>query len=176
MRFFILSLTVAAASLAGVAGAAEIALTGENTKITFVGTKPEGKHEGGFKTVTGTATTGADPTALKLAVEIDVTSMHSDDEKLTGHLKSPDFFDVKNHPKAKFVSTKVEKAGDGYTVSGSLTLLGKTKPVTFPAKISTTDGLSLTSTFKIDRTEWGMTYGKGKIDDAVGLTVSISAK
>ena len=31
-------------------------LTGKNTKIEFVGTKTDGKHDGGFKTVTGSAT------------------------------------------------------------------------------------------------------------------------
>lgn len=175
MRSCLLSLALVAVAAVH-AGAADIALSGTNTKITFVGTKPDGKHEGGFKAVAGTATTGADPTALKLSVDIDVNSLWSDDEKLTGHLKAPDFFDVKNHPKAKFAITKVEKAGDAYTVTGDLTLLGKTKPVTFPAKISTAEGLSLTASFKIDRTEWGMTYGKGKIDDHVALTVAVTAK
>jgi hypothetical protein len=40
---------------AGVA-ATEYALTGSNTSVTFIGTKPNGKHDGGFKTITGAAT------------------------------------------------------------------------------------------------------------------------
>ena len=108
-----------------------------------------------------------------------MNSLYSDDPKLTGHLKTNDFFGVRSNPKSKFVSTKVEKDGDGYKVSGKLTLVGKTKEVTFPAKITASAGkLTLTSSFKIDRTAWGMTYGKGKIDDeaSIGVTVaSISA-
>jgi polyisoprenoid-binding protein YceI len=160
-----------------VAGDTKVALTGENTKITFVGTKPGGKHEGGFKKVTGTATLqGTDVTTLKIAVEIDVNSMYTDVAKLTGHLKSADFFDVKAYPKANFTSTKVEKSGKGYTVTGSLTLCGKTKDLSFPATITAEGGLSLTSDFTINRNDWGISYGKGMINDTVSLKVSVKAK
>lgn len=160
------------------AGAAEIALTGKNTTITFVGTKPNGKHDGGFKEVSGTASfTAQDPASLKLNVVIDMESLFADNPKLASHLKSPDFFGIKSNPKSKFVSTKVEKAGDGYKVTGDLTMCGQTKAVTFPAQITTSgDALTLASKFAIDRTQWGMTYGKGKIDDEVKLSVSVNAK
>lgn len=164
---------------AGVAEAAEVKfpLSGDNTKVTFTGTKPDGKHDGGFKALRGTAAVDpADPTTLKLAIEIDMNSLYSDNPKLTGHLKTNDFFGVRSNPKSKFVSTKVEKDGDGYKVIGNLTLVGKTKEVTFPAKITASAGkLTLTSRFKIDRTAWGMTYGKGKIDDESSIGVSVEA-
>ena len=67
---------------------------------------------------------------------IETDSLYSDNAKLTAHLKSPDFFDVKTNPKAKFVSTKVEKDGHKYKVTGELTLNGKTKEISFPAKIT----------------------------------------
>lgn len=150
-------------------------LTGDNTKITFTGTKKKGKHEGGFKKLSGTAT--GDAADLKIEVDIDTTSLWSDNGKLTDHLKAPDFFAVKDHPKATFKSTKVEKTDDGYAITGDLTMLGKTKPVTLPAKVSTSGGtLTLTSETKINRTDWGMTYGKGMIDDDVALKVEVKAK
>ena len=84
-----------------VAAETKFSLTGENTKITFVGTKPGGRHEGGFKKLSGTATvTDGNPTTLQIQAEIDADSLYSDNEKLTGHLKSPDFFGVKDNPKA----------------------------------------------------------------------------
>lgn len=152
-------------------------LSGENTKITFVGTKKDGKHEGGFKTLSGSATLGTnDPTGLKIEVEIDTKSLYSDEPKLTSHLKSPDFFDVASKPTAKFTSTKVEKGKDGFTVTGDLTLLGKTKSISFPAKIATSgEKLTLTSEFKIDRTEFGMTYGAGRVDKDVSIKVALEA-
>lgn len=75
------------------------ALTGDNTKIEFVGTKPGGKHEGGFKKLVGTATV-TDGVLSKIDIAIECDSLYSDDEKLTSHLKAPDFFDVKNHTKS----------------------------------------------------------------------------
>src|SRR5207248_2317220 len=99
-------------------------------------------------------------------LDIDMNSLYTDTDKLTTHLKSPDFFGVKSNPKSKFVSTKVEKAGGDYKVTGDFTMLGKTKSITFPAKLAmTADGLSVSSAFTIDRTQWGMTYGQGKVDN-----------
>ncbi|MGL6095558.1 MAG: YceI family protein [Fimbriiglobus sp.] len=168
---------VLAVGSAATAADAKFPLTGENTTVGFVGTKPGGKHEGGFKKVTGSATvTDADPTKVVLEVVIDTDSLWSDDAKLTGHLKAPDFFDVKTNPTAKFASTKVEKSATGLVVTGDLTLNGQTKSVTFPAKIGTTGGLTVDAEFMIDRTEFGMTYGKGKIDDKVAVTVKVAAK
>jgi polyisoprenoid-binding protein YceI len=167
----------AVVALAAPALAADpIKLTGENTKITWVGTKPGGKHDGGFKTLTGTATVSGDDLA-KVEVEIDTESLYADDPKLTAHLKSPDFFGVKNNPKAKFVSTKVEKADKGVTITGDLTLNGKTKSISFPATVSNAGGtVKIDSVFTIDKRDFGMTYGGGKIDDQVAIKVAVEAK
>jgi hypothetical protein len=80
-------------------------LTGENTKIEWTGSKPEGKHSGGFKKLTGTATQS--DSGLKVDLQIDCDSLYSDDEKLTKHLLSPDLFSVKEHPKAKYKGSAV---------------------------------------------------------------------
>jgi polyisoprenoid-binding protein YceI len=157
---------------------ADYALTDKNTTIKFIGSKPGGKHDGGFKAVTGAASvTGNDLTTLTVTLDIDMTSLYTDTDKLTAHLKSPDFFGVKSNPKSKFVSTKVEKSGDDYKVTGDFTMLGKTKSITFPAKLAVTpDGLTVSSSFTIDRTQWGMNYGQGKVDNDVKLTISVKAK
>jgi polyisoprenoid-binding protein YceI len=177
MRLFIAA--AAALSLAGsaVADGRTVTLTGDNTKITWVGTKgAAGKHEGGFKTLTGSATVDGEAlTAVK--VEIETDSLYADDPKLTAHLKSPDFFGVKVNPKAKFESTKVEKADKGYTITGNLTINGKTKEVAIPAEVSHAGGaLNITGAVTIDKRDFGMTYGGGKIDDPVAIKVAVEAK
>ncbi len=174
------ALTVIAALVAAASvQAAELKLDGKNTKVGFVGTKPEGKHEGGFKTVSGAVSYDAsDLTSTEISLTIDVGSIWSDDEKLTGHLKSPDFFDVRKFKDASFTSTQVTKgaAAGEYKVTGDFTLRGVKKSITFPAKIAVKDGaLTLSSNFTIDRADYGMTYGAGKIDDAVAITASIGA-
>ena len=176
MRKLFALVVAALFAVPGVAAETTYKLTGENTKVTFTGTKPNGKHDGGFKKLSGTAVVN-DGTLTKIEVEIDCDSLWSDDPKLTGHLKAPDFFGVKDHPKSTFKTTKIEKTDKGYTITGDLTMIGKTKPVTFPATVTEKDGtLSLAADFQIDRTEWGMNYGKGKIDDKVSLKVAVSAK
>lgn len=177
MRLLTAGIVLALVASVGQADEAKFGLTGENTKITFIGSKPNGKHEGGFKKVTGTATVDTkDITTLKITLNIDMNSTFTDDGKLTGHLKSPDFFDVKTNPTSKFVTTKVEKGEKGYTVTGKLTLAGKTKELSFPATIDAKgDNLTLTSNFSIDRNDWGISYGAGKIDDTIKLSVSVKA-
>ena len=164
-------------NLAAAAGGS-FALTGENTKIEFLGTKKDGKHTGGFKKVTGKATAKdvADASTLSLDVTIDIDSLYSDDAKLTGHLKAPDFFDVKRFPTAKFVSSSVTKGKEGHVVTGELTMHGQTKKVTFPATITTSaDGVKLDAKFNINRNDWGISFGKGNIADEVGLTLNVAA-
>jgi polyisoprenoid-binding protein YceI len=168
-----------AALVAAPATAADVkfALDGDNTKLTFVGKKPDGKHDGGFKKLSGTATVpDLDITKITVTIDIETDSLFSDDPKLTGHLKSADFFDVKNHPKATFKSTKIEKSDKVYIVTGELTMLGKTKTISFPASIAVAEGaLSVGTTFDIDRTQWGMNYGKGKIEDKVAISIAVTA-
>ena len=175
------SLAILAAGIGAYAVSAaetKIELNGKNTEIKFVGSKPDGKHEGGFKTLTGAVTAdGSDMAKTKIEVEIEMDSVYSDDAKLTGHLKSPDFFGVKANPKSKFVSTKVEPTTAGCSITGDLTLNGKTKSITFPAKTTTTAaGMTLKSEFKINRNDFGITYGAGKISDDVELKLAIDAK
>ncbi len=171
----------AAALLCVSASADDFKLTSDNTKITFTGFKKDGKHVGGFKTVSGKASVPPkNYTKLELELDIDCDSLYSDDDKLTAHLKAPDFFGVKDNPKASFKVTKVENAKDakdGVIITGELTLLGKTKPITAAGTMKMDPGsLTIDSTFKIDRNDWGMTYGKGKIDDLVEVTIAIAVK
>ena len=118
----------------------------------------------------------ANPATLRFNVDFDMNSIYTDNDMLTGHLKSPDFFDIRNHPKARFVSTKVEQISDYYQITGQLTLLGRTKEINFPARIAVNEGgLALVSSFKINRAEFGMNYGKGKIYDEVTVNVNLRA-
>ena len=171
-------LAVAVLALLSGTAAAEAnkySLDSKNTKIEFVGAKPDGTHAGGFKKLTGhLSVNGTDAATMQVAVTIDIDSMYSDDDKLTAHLKSPDFFDAKRFPEAKFVSTAVKPTKDGYAITGDLTMHGETHSLTFPARVKVTPaGAELTAKFSIDRNKWGITYGKGKIDDAVALNISL---
>ena len=174
----ILLATLLALGLSASVRAQDFPLTGENTKIEFTGKKSDGKHDGGFKKLTGSATVpDGKIESAKIEVTIETDSIYSDNPNLTTHLKNADFFDVKTNPTAKFVSTKVAADGDKFSVTGDLTLNGKTKSVTFPAQIKASpDGLNLQAEFLINRHDWGITYGKGMIYDDVALRVKLDAK
>lgn len=70
-----------------------------------------------------------DVTKSKVDVEIDVASINTKNAKRDDHLKSPEFFDAAKFPKITFKSTKIEKAGAGFKVTGDLSMHGVTKPV-----------------------------------------------
>lgn len=161
----------AAAPAAAVKGEG-LAITGDNSKVEFTGSKVTGKHDGGFKTLTGTIDlVNSKPAESSVTVDIDTTSAYSDDEKLTGHLKSADFFDVEKFPKATFKSTKIEadaaKGAEAYTVTGDFNLHGVTKSISFPATISAdTDFVEVNAEFAINRKDFGIVYA-GKADDLI---------
>ncbi len=165
-------------------GAVKYTFDQSASKVTWVGSKVTGKHEGGFAAFKGTVDVvdGA-PEGSKVDVEIDATSLTSDAEKLTGHLKSPDFFDVAKFPKATFVSTNVVKGGEKgatHTVSGTLTIKGIAKTVTFPATIVVAgESASLDTEFAINRRDFQLNYAgmpNDLIRDGVVIKLAIKAK
>jgi len=75
------------------------------------------------------------PSAAKINVEIDVTSIDSNHAERDKHLRSGDFLDVDKFATAKFTSTKITDQGDGkLEVVGDLTLHGVTQSITIDAK------------------------------------------
>lgn len=180
MRFipfvFALVVTVVVGSLGEVARAdeARYRLTEANTKIEFTGTKPGGKHDGGFKRVSGAVVMG-DGTEPKIDVEIDCGSVWSDNILLTWHLKGADLLAVKKHPKARFTSTSVVTTDEGTRIEGNLTFLGITKPVILEATLEPGKALRLRGRGVVDRRDFGMTYGKDKIDDDVEIRFDVNA-
>lgn len=141
----------------------------KESKIGFTGSKVTGSHDGGFNTFTGhfTIADGA-PVGNDHKVTIDMRSTWTDDEKLTEHLKSADFFDVPEYPISTFDVTGVEKQEDGsYHIAGNFTLHGVEKNIKIPASVSK-DGetVKISSEFDINRKDFGINY-PGKQDDLI---------
>ena len=104
----------------------------------------------------------------KVEISFDATSVNSGTPAFDKHLQSADLFNAAAHPTIKFVSDKFVFKGDNVTsVTGHLTLLGKTGPVTLkanqfncynhPMLKREVCGGDFEAT--IDRTQWGMNYG-----------------
>jgi polyisoprenoid-binding protein YceI len=141
------------------------------SKVEWTGSKVTGKHDGGFKTFSGSLSlVDQTPEKSTVTVEIDTDSLFSDGDRLVGHLKSADFFDVSKFPKASFASTAVKRGGEkgaSHTVTGNLTLHGVTKSISFPATIKVTSGsVDVDAEFAINRKDFGLVYA-GKPDDLI---------
>jgi polyisoprenoid-binding protein YceI len=98
-----------------------------------------------------------------------------DNQKLTGHLKSDDFFKVQAFPASTFKfkkATPIANAAPGqanYEITGDLSILGITKSITFPATVTVTSNeASATGKVTVDRTLWNIRYGSGKFFDNLG--------
>jgi polyisoprenoid-binding protein YceI len=150
----------------------ELAINGENSKVEFTGSKVTGKHDGGFKSLSGKIDlVNGKPEESSVEVEIDTTSVYSDDESLTKHLTSRDFFEVEKFPKASFKSTSIvadaSKGADAYTVTGDFDLHGVSKSVTFPATIRAgAESVDVNAEFSINRKDFGIVY-TGTADDLI---------
>lgn len=151
------------------AAAESLAITPANSKVDFVASKVTRSHNGSFKQFSGkiNLVPNSVPNS-KVSIDIDTASVEADDPQLTGHLKTPDFFDVAKMPKASFVSTKIEPASGGtFNVTGNLDLHGVKKSITFPANIQVAaDSVSVNAEFAINRQDFGIVYA-GKADDLI---------
>ena len=141
------------------------------SKITWIGKKVTGQHEGtvnlkdGALVFKGTKLTGGTFT-------VDMTSLTATDltgeyqGKLNGHLKSEDFFGTEKFPTSKLVFKKVADKGKGvYTITADLTIKGITNPVTFDMNVKAN---TATSSLKINRTKYDIKYGSGSFFDNLG--------
>jgi polyisoprenoid-binding protein YceI len=103
-----------------------------------------------------------------------------DMRQLDATLRGEDLFDVARHPGAQFNSTGMKRVGENrWEVSGDLTMRGVTRPISFLTDVRWEElgHMIATSTFTIDRREWGIgTRGAG-VTDAVadpGIQLSIT--
>lgn len=156
--------SAAAPSDAGV----ELPFSSDTSSLEWVGAKVTKDHKGGFRSFQGTARVDGDQ-VLGARVVIDMRSIYSDAEKLTGHLQSPDFFDVAKYTSATFETRSIVAGGTGgtHTVTGELEMVGQKKELSFPATISAgPDGIAVKAEFTLNRQLWGIAY-PGKPDDLI---------
>ncbi|PKF75672.1 YceI family protein [Chryseobacterium sp. PMSZPI] len=166
-------------------------------------------HKGGFAPRWGTLTVKSGDLSIEggqvvagnfnidmTSIKVDPASVTEKDKKpadLETHLKSADFFDVEKNPVSDFKITSVADlkdapkdavAGANKTVSGNLTLLGKTMNVSFPAKVDVTDNSAdIQAKFTVNRTDWGIRFGTSEADPAewmiskdIEIAINVKAK
>jgi len=185
MKNALLLTALLAAVGAAQAQSATYAIDPTHTQVVF-----EAKHfgvstnRGRWDKKEGTVTLDKAAKTGKVELTLDMASISTGIGPFDGHLKSKDFFAVEQHPTAKFVGEKFNFDGDKVaSVNGTLTLLGKTNPVTLTAssfgcyenprlKREVCGGDFETT---IQRSQWGMGYGIPGIPDNVRLLIQVEA-
>jgi polyisoprenoid-binding protein YceI len=130
----------------------------------------------------------ANPAASSVRLSIKAESIDTGVADRNGHLVSGDFFDVENHQAITFVSTKVERDGSDWQVTGDLTIKGVTKPVTveFEETGSARDPfgnlrVGFEGATSINRKDWGLAWnaaletGGVLVSEKVKLEFDVSA-
>jgi polyisoprenoid-binding protein YceI len=117
----------------------------------------------------------------------DLTNMAATDEnynveegstpdKLIGHLQSADFFDVENHPSAKFVVT----GNDGGAVKGNLTVRGVTNEEVLQDVVVNAETGEASAKLNFDRQKYGVAWKHWLqdmvLEDEIKLTINLKAK
>lgn len=180
--------------------AKKVTVNTADSRVNWIGKKPAGEHNGYIKLSAGSVElAGNDIAGGSFVIDMNsIVNLDLNDEgmnnRLVGHLKSADFFDVEKYPSASFVITKVNRlkstvTGAGkmtHRIEGNLTMKGITKPVTFDASVNVTGGkLTATSeSFVINRTLWNVNYQSKSIfaelkdqfiNDDITLTVKLTS-
>jgi polyisoprenoid-binding protein YceI len=124
--------------------------------------------KGRFKDYSGTLMYDEkDPTKSSVDVDIKTASITTDNDQRDNHLKSPDFFDAAKFPDITFKSSKVEKKGENYLMTGTLTMKGVSKEVQIPVTINGSvkdpwgsTRLGTEGSLKINRQDYGINWSK----------------
>ena len=137
------------------------------SQVNWIGHKVTGQHDGtitlkeGALEFNGNVLNGG--TFIMDMTTINATDLEGEYKtKLDNHLKSDDFFGTKKFPTATLIFTKVEGEAPNYTITGNLTIKGKTNPVTF--KMNVTEDTATTA-FKVNRTKYDIKYGSASFFD-----------
>lgn len=144
-----------------------------------------GTFRGSFSPIDAKLVVAEDGSAT-LTGSAPVSGVKVQEENLSGHLQSPDFFDAERTPQITFNSNDVSVSGDEVTVTGDLTIKGTTLPVIARGSVSETteyngaERISLNLEAEVDRTNFGINWnaplsgGKQALANAVTITAELA--
>ncbi|MCB9202006.1 MAG: YceI family protein [Flavobacteriales bacterium] len=145
----------------------------KKSSIEWTGKKVTGQHNGDIQFKSGLLKFSKGGILIGGYFEVDMNTINTLDlqgehkQKLDGHLKADDFFGVDKFPVAKISFRKIKLLENGnYEITANLKIKNTTKPVKFILDMSEKD--TATTSFKIDRTKYGIKYGSGSFFDDLG--------
>ncbi|KUO07587.1 YceI family protein [Streptomyces sp. DSM 15324] len=132
---------------------------------------------------------GSDPSRSSASIDVKMESIDTGSADRDGHLRSADFFKTDEFPAMTFRSTSAEAlGGDDYRITGDLSILGVTKPITIHLEFNGSakdpfgnERVGFEGKAEILRSEWGLTWnaaletGGVLVSDKIKLNFDISA-
>jgi polyisoprenoid-binding protein YceI len=114
---------------------------------------------GVFREVSGNGAVSADG-QVSGTVTVAAASIDTKNTRRDTHLRSADFFDSGNHPDITFTADGIRPSGQAVTVTGALTVRGRTRPLSFEAAASVQGdgGIWLDAEVHINRADFGLTW------------------
>ncbi|MFD1661352.1 YceI family protein [Streptomyces caeni] len=146
--------------------------------------------KGSFQTFEGTLhLDGSDPSKSTASIDVTMDSIDTGNSDRDGHLKSADFFKTDEFPTMTFRSTEAEAlGGDDYRITGDLSILGVTKPLTIDLEFNGAakdpfgnERVGFEGKAEILRSAWGLTWnaaletGGVLVSDKIKLVFDVSA-
>jgi polyisoprenoid-binding protein YceI len=115
--------------------------------------------KGGFREIAGTGTVSPDG-QVSGTITVAAASVDTKNAKRDAHLRSAEFFDAEAHPDITVHVEGLAPASQGVTGTGTLTVRGRTRPLTFGATVSTPDNgeIWLDAEIQVNRADYGMTW------------------
>jgi polyisoprenoid-binding protein YceI len=146
------------------------------SKLVWKAEKVTGGHDGHVSLKSGNVFMDHGKIA-KASFVVDMNTITNDDiksekysNKLVGHLKSEDFFNVKKHPEVSFDMIKATPVGNGkFDVFGNITIKGIQGVISFPMMLKESKSeLEVSGTFSFDRTKFDIKYDSGSFFENLG--------
>lgn len=134
----------------------------KKSTVTWFGKKFTGSHKGTVALKSGSLTFDT-KNLVNGSFIVDMPTIKDTDgsKGLENHLKNDDFFGVDKFPTASFAMKKISGSGANWNVTGDITIKGKTKSITFPAKVTwNADGTvsAVAEKITLDRTHFDIKY------------------
>ena len=159
--------------------AAKWAVVPGDSRIVFTATWLGKPVTGAFGRWTGAIDFDpAAPATAAVAVTVDLASAKTGDPTVDDALPGDDWFGIKAGPQARFATSKVVAAGPGkYVATGTLTLHGRTVPVTLPFDLVVAgDTATMSGRAMLDRRAWKLGIESDARAEYVAFAVPVTIR
>ena len=134
---------------------------------------------GSFKGITGDINFDpANPASITFEATVDVSTINTGIDLRDEHLRKEEYFDAKNYPRIKFVSTKVSTSNKpgAFKVVGNLTIKNVTKEISFPFTATAQGaGYLFSGEFRINRRDYKVGGNSFTMSDNLIVQLSVYA-